>query len=116
MSFQGKLSYGGFVLQTIKTWTQIRELVMHDSNPAILAVALERLAFLSNVVAIWPVHISELRHQNSLLILLEDTILWVSELAQGNDGAGAERDMSEAVMAVHVEVGRLAHSRRGGQP
>lgn len=115
MSFQGKLSYGSFVVQTLTTWTQIRDLVMREPTSVQLEESLERLNFLSGAIASWPAHALELRHQHSLLILIDDTILWVEALVTGGDDESAVLDMSEAVMSLHVEVDRLVRARRDGQ-
>lgn len=112
MSFQGKLPYGSFAAQMVGVWARIRDSAMYEPTPSNLSDILERLGFFRDAVASWPTHPLEVRHQKALLVLIEDTVLWVKAQRDAGDVEAAERDMSEAVMGVHAEVLRLATARR----
>ena len=112
MSFQGKIPYGSFATQMIGVWTRIRDAAVDDPTPSTLNELLERLGFLRGAVASWPAHPLERRHQQALMALIEDTVLWVKAQRDGGDVEAAERDMSETVMGVHAEVLRLTAARR----
>lgn len=112
MSFQGNLPYGSFATQIIGICARIRDSVVRTPTQRNVNDMLRRLRSLRSTIASWPIDAVELRHQQALLVLIEDTVLWTEAHRDGGDIDATERDMSEAVMGVHAEVLRLIRARR----
>lgn len=107
MSTPRNSRYRRIVAHAIAMWTNAHRAVAEATTAADLDEALERFHVLREALASCAIEPDETRHQQALLVLLEDTVIWAETTRDGGDADAAQCDVSEAYTIVCLEADRL---------
>lgn len=99
--------YEDFTVHATTLWAQSVVNASAATEAPQFHEALANLVFLHRVFIAWPVRPCEYRHQHAMLILIEDTVIWLEAQRDGGDVHTTTCDLNEAYEIVRYEADRL---------